>query len=107
MSFLPLSPTWAGNFFATLRIRPRFYCKYGNAPNWILINSPSKFFSGSFLCPFFQVFAFLRILASILDVARTRHSGRHTQPRQHPTHEHEVTREERDEPKPLTHSSTL
>jgi hypothetical protein len=59
--------------------------------------------SGSFLYLAFKIVAVAGTFASRLDATRIRHSGGHAQAREHPTHQHDVYCEERNEPQPVGH----
>jgi hypothetical protein len=67
-----------------------------------ILQTTGKFSRRAFLFSF-KVVVFARAFASRLDVTRIRHSGGHAQKRQHPTHQHDVACEERNEPQPVRH----
>lgn len=57
----------------------------------------------SLLYVLFRIIGFAGISSSRLDVTGIRHSRGDTQARQHPTHQHDVYCEKRNEPQPIEH----
>src|SRR5437867_10694191 len=67
----------------------------------------SMFVRRPFICRSLTLVVFAGTFASRLDVTRLRHSGRHAQARQYPTHQHDVGGKEGSEPDPVRHKHHL
>jgi len=65
-----------------------------------------EFLPRPFLYIAFKFVVFARTFASRLDVTGFRHSSRHAQAGQHPTHQHDVYCEKPQEPQPIKHKIT-